>query len=85
MKIAIIDDEQQEREHLTGMIESQLYAFSCTVGKIDAYGSAEEFLDVWKPCSYGLILLDIYMDGMDGIDTARKIRERDREARRSMN
>ncbi len=81
MKIAVIDDDQKEREYLTGMIESQLSAFSCTVGKIDAYGSAEEFLDVWIPYNYGLILLDIYMDGMDGIDTARKIRERDREAR----
>lgn len=81
MKIAIIDDDQKELKHLTGMIESRLSALSCTVGKIDAFGSAEEFLGVWKPCRYELILLDIYMDGLDGIDTARKIREKDREAR----
>ncbi len=81
MRIAIIDDNQKEREQLTRMIEAQLCVLSCTAGRIDSFQSAEEFLAVWNPHGYGLILLDIYMDGMDGIDTARKIRERDREAR----
>ena len=48
-------------------------AFSC----LDTYESGEEFLESGK--NYDLLFLDIDMKGMDGIETARKIRLRDKK------
>lgn len=81
MKIAIIDDNQMERDYLKKTIEVQMSTLSCTVSRMDTFQSAEEFFAVWHPHGYGLILLDIYMDRINGIDAARKIRERDKDVR----
>ncbi len=40
------------------------------------FGSGDEILDGYKP-EYGVIIFDIDMPGMNGMDTARKIREMD--------
>ena len=38
--------------------------------------SGQDFLDSHYPGRYDLVFLDIYMDGINGMDTARKIRQR---------
>ena len=47
---------------------------------MDLYASAEEFLFKAEGASYDLLLLDIAMKEMNGMELARKVRERDPEA-----
>lgn len=46
---------------------------------IDTYTSGEAFLENWPSKSYDLVFLDILMEGISGIEVARKIRETDSE------
>ncbi len=79
MKIALIDDDRQETEYLSELIGQHISELGFTINNIDSFCSGEEFLLAWEPQMYDLILLDIYMEGMDGIETARAIREEDGE------
>lgn len=81
MRIAIVDDEQDELDCLSRRLEHQLSLLGYTENVIRCYRSAEEFLAAWHPGGCDLILLDIYMEGMPGIEAARRIRERDADCR----
>lgn len=81
MKIALVDDDALTRERLAGLISRQLFAMDDYTHRIDRYESGEEFLSLWSAGSHDLIVLDIFMGGMLGIDVARKVRESDRDAR----
>ncbi len=73
VRIGICDDE----ENVTLQIEELIYKYE-TVHKldIDIFTSGEELLDAIKEDnSYDLLYLDIEMKELDGIETARKIRE----------
>lgn len=77
VKIAVVDDEHQERETLSQYF-SELQKELGEELKVQTYESGEEFLEAYD-YSFALVCLDIDMDGMDGLDTARKLRDRDRE------
>ena len=81
MRIAIVEDEQDELDCLSRRLEHQLSLLGYTENVIRCYRSAEEFLAAWRPGGCDLILLDIYMEGMLGIEAARRIRERDADCR----
>lgn len=81
MRIAVIDDEKREQSHLSQMISQYLSEAGYSLEVIDTFGNAKEFLSVWRPHRYELILLDIYMDGLSGVDAARRIRESDEDVR----
>jgi two-component system nitrogen regulation response regulator NtrX len=66
--ILIIDDEQSIRESLTGILQDEGFTpFSVESGETALERVSEE-----KP---DLILLDIWMPGMDGMETLTRIRE----------
>ncbi len=66
--ILIIDDEQSIRESLTGILQDEGFTpFSVESGETALEKVSEE-----KP---DLILLDIWMPGMDGMETLTRIRE----------
>ncbi|MDE7252482.1 MAG: LytTR family DNA-binding domain-containing protein [Acetatifactor sp.] len=69
MDIAVVDDEKIIQGHIREMIENQKQ--DCNV---DCFSSGEEFLAAAKP--FDIIFLDIQMDGMNGIDAAKKVREK---------
>ena len=69
MNIAICDDEKQIREQIQEMIRKQLPG--CVT---EVFASGEELLDSQFP--YDILFLDIQMEGLDGIETAREIRRR---------
>lgn len=81
MNIAIVDDDRREADTLSEKLESRLSSLGYGKSLIHIFQNAEAFLSAWKPGLYELILLDIYMDGLSGIETARKIREQDAEVR----
>ncbi len=47
---------------------------------IDLFPGGEDLLGTYRPFQYTVIFLDIYMDGISGIETAEKIREADEDA-----
>ena len=71
--IAICDDEKVIRERITDLVEKQ--GADC---RIDNFGAGNELLAVGK--HFDMIFLDIQMEGKNGIETARAIREYDRKA-----
>ena len=76
-KIAIVDDEQEERDSLQECFE-QFQKENAIKLEIKTYCSGDVFLQQFD-ASYDLICLDIDMDGTNGIDTAKKIRQKDKE------
>lgn len=74
MKIAIVDDDRTMYDRLKTYLEELL------AGKWELlyYPSGEAFLAVWKPQTLDLVILDIFMDRLTGMETAREIRKTDR-------
>lgn len=70
IKIGICDDEYIHREILLKYIEK---LFSNDSYEVMEFSSGEELLDNY-PQQIDIILLDIQMKGINGIDTAKKIR-----------
>lgn len=73
LKIAVCEDSPRDTELLLGLI-----AQSGIAGQCEGFPSGEALLDVFAPGKYDLIFLDIYMDGIQGVDAAARIREADR-------
>lgn len=66
--ILIVDDEASIRESLRGVLEDEGYTVA------DA-ASGEACLDQLQRKSFDVVLLDIWLPGMDGLQTLEKIRE----------
>lgn len=69
LDIAVVDDEKVIREHIREMIENQKP--DC---KIACFSSGEELVAAAKP--FDIIFLDIQMDGINGIEAAKEVREK---------
>lgn len=72
MKIAICDDLQEQREHLRQLLDD---FFAGHAIRIEEFDCGEKLLE--SQTDFGLIFLDIYMDGISGIETARRLKEKD--------
>lgn len=72
MNIAICDDEKIVRQQIKGLIEKQ--KADCN---LELYGTGEELIAAGK--HFDVVFLDIQMEGMNGIDTARTLREQSEE------
>jgi two-component system, NtrC family, nitrogen regulation response regulator NtrX len=66
--ILIVDDEAGIRQSLKGVLEDEGY-------KVAAVDSGESCLETLRRRSFDVILLDIWLPGMDGLDALEKIRE----------
>lgn len=69
MEVAIVDDEKVIREQIKKLAVK--YESDCNV---KAYETGEELLAEGK--KFDVVFLDIQMEGMNGIDTARVLREK---------
>lgn len=69
MDIAVVDDEKVMREYLCELIEKQ--KVKC---RVVSYAAGEELLASGKV--FDIVFLDIRMDGINGIETAKSIRKR---------
>jgi len=77
MKIAVCDDEQMYSSILTRIIQ-QWSARQEQVIKLRVYESAEAFLKEFeRGAKVDLAFLDIHMDGMNGFELARRVRQSD--------
>jgi len=66
--IHVIDDEPIIHEVLGELLTSEGY-------EVEISSSGEEALDKYSTQSFGLVLLDLLMPGMDGIEVLKKIRK----------
>lgn len=74
LHIAICDDEQRDREELSLVLEEELEIFHADA-RFLKFGSGNALVDAWeKKKDIHMVFLDIYMEGMDGIETARRLR-----------
>lgn len=73
MRIAVCDDDKKASDILLEILQD----CPSPIEKAEVYSSGEAFLEAGK--TYDLLFLDIDMEGMDGIETARKIRLRDKK------
>ncbi|HAB00648.1 MAG TPA: hypothetical protein DCE08_04050 [Ruminococcaceae bacterium] len=73
MKIAVVDDDPIARDHLRACLNG-LLGDSCAV---EPFSSGEAFLSVWQKGLFDLVILDIFMDRLNGMDVAREIRKTD--------
>ena len=77
LRIAIVDDRNDDRDHLENMIRR---FFSLQNGdriEIETFSSAEDFLPSFSTGRYCMAFLDIVMNEMNGIELAKKLRESD--------
>ena len=76
MRIAIVDDISEERTLLHNRLESQFSRRNVHTD-IFEYENGETFLTSAKECPFTVAFLDIYMNGSNGIDTAKELRRSD--------
>ncbi|MBQ9606398.1 MAG: response regulator transcription factor [Lachnospiraceae bacterium] len=76
MNIALVDDQEADRIHLERIL--QKYDSIHQLG-IDCshFADGKDLLKDYRPFMYTVVFLDIYMDGISGIEAARRIREVD--------
>ena len=68
--ILIVDDEKQIRESLKGALEDEGY-------KAAVAGSGEACLEILKKHNFEVVLLDVWLPHMDGLETLEKLRTAD--------
>lgn len=71
IKVAIIEDQRKFREYLAALIDGSP-GFSCT----GSFRSMEEALDRIRDGLHDVVLVDIGLPGMDGIEGIRILKER---------
>lgn len=72
MYIAVVDDEKVIREDICELIEKHR-----PESRVEAFSTGEELLA--SEGQFDIVFLDIQMDGMNGIEAARSLRERQEE------
>ena len=69
MNIAVVDDEKVILDQISGLVRKQMP--DCY---LESYATGEGLLEAVK--RFDIVFLDIQMDGMDGIETARSLRKK---------
>ena len=69
-KILIVDDELIMRESLAGWLERDGHA-------VEKAASGEEALKILKEARFDILLVDIKMEGMSGLDVLKQVKESD--------
>lgn len=77
MRFAVIDDQDPERMQTLTLFEEYKNARHISFF-VDDFRSGEDFLASFIPYTYDIIFMDIYMDGLNGVETARRLRRIDR-------
>src|SRR5215211_6674131 len=71
--VLIVDDERGIRETLRAVLEDE--GFEC-----EAVGSGEECLEAVGRRAFGCVLLDVWLPGLDGLETLARMREQGADA-----
>lgn len=80
MNIAIADDDANDLKAVVTYCQKHIRSSFQQAEKdvhIETFSSGEELLEAFLPGKYDLIILDIYMKDLSGMETAKKIRGQD--------
>ena len=77
LSIAVCDDLPEERASLARMLRACCQERGLR-SRLTLFSSGDELLEAFHPNRFHILLLDIYMDGLSGMHTARRIRKLDR-------
>ena len=72
-KVLIVDDEKSILETLTSIIEDEGH-------EVITASSGEKALTLFTESSPDIVLMDVWMPGIDGIETLKSIKEKNRDA-----
>lgn len=75
-KIAIVEDCEEDRRTLEQTIKRYLDLRGISM-EICLFANGEEFLHRYAPGDYKILILDIYMGEITGMDLARQVRDRE--------
>lgn len=75
MAVAVVDDDEVQNEYLRKLVKEWADSRGIAVD-VRGYGSAEAFLFAYEDSPCSLLLLDIEMQGQNGMELARKLRAR---------
>ena len=74
LQVAICEDSQPDQSRLLQLIRESRIAAECTL-----FSNGEDLCKHYTPQKYDLLMMDIYMEGMTGVEAISRIREVDRE------
>ena len=77
IRIAMVEDEAAVREQLQGYIQRYTRQYG-TEFAVTEFTDGVEILDEYRPV-YDIVLLDVEMKHLDGMETAQRIRELDKD------
>ncbi|MDE6787876.1 MAG: LytTR family DNA-binding domain-containing protein [Ruminococcus sp.] len=77
MRIAIVEDVPQEAVRLKTILK-KLSEDWRTSFDISIFSSGEEFINIFDKDDFDIIFMDIYMNGMTGVETAKFLRKQDK-------
>ena len=77
LKIAVCDDMQSDQKKLSEYISQYADKMMLDI-EIHTMDSGMKLISEFQKSAYKIIFLDIYMDGLSGVETAKKIRELDK-------
>ena len=75
IRIAVIDDDETDREGLTERIQSYFSRISQHDLAIYSFSSCEEFMAHHIYGSVHAVFLDIFMEGMTGLELGKRLRD----------
>lgn len=76
MKIALVDDEQAQLDEMAKLIRDFCTQHRCQIETVP-FLNGEAFLEAFEGGGFSAVFMDIYMDGMDGVVAAMKMRSID--------
>lgn len=77
MKIAIVDDDLKMFERMQAYLKEALGGSA----ELAYFASGEAFLQAWQPRAYDLVILDIFMAHLTGVEVAKEIRKTDADVK----
>ena len=80
MKIAIVDDNKTDLELFLKLVGAYGEKHHRII-YIQGFTGGEDFLNEFQKGMFSAVFLDIYMNGINGVETAKAIRQKDEEVR----
>ena len=74
LQIALCEDDKEELERLRRLAQAGPVPV-----KVITFGSGEAFLQDYQPGRFDMVFMDIYLSGISGVETVRRLREQDPE------